>query len=88
MSCAQFAFDLWSCTDWQVGLLQRFYDPEEGRVLLDGIDIKSLQLQWLRSHIGVVSQEPVCACTSSSIALMSDECAMAKPGFLQEQSSD
>jgi len=40
-------------------LIQRFYDPENGQVLLDGKDIKTLNVSWLRSHIGIVSQEPV-----------------------------
>lgn len=42
-----------------IQLLQRFYDPESGRVLLDGRDMKDLNVAWLRSHIGIVSQEPV-----------------------------
>jgi ABC-type multidrug transport system fused ATPase/permease subunit len=42
-----------------IQLIQRFYDPEGGRVLLDGKDIKTLNVAWLRSHIGIVSQEPV-----------------------------
>ena len=42
-----------------IQLIQRFYDPDEGRVLLDGRDIKSLNVAWLRAHIGIVSQEPV-----------------------------
>ena len=42
-----------------VALLQRFYDPQAGSVRLDGTDIRTLHLKWLRSHIGVVSQEPV-----------------------------
>ncbi|XP_069816579.1 ATP-binding cassette sub-family B member 5 isoform X2 [Dendropsophus ebraccatus] len=42
-----------------VQLLQRFYDPCQGAVLFDSIDIKSLNVQWLRSQIGIVSQEPV-----------------------------
>ncbi|KAL7321325.1 hypothetical protein PS15m_001109 [Mucor circinelloides] len=41
-----------------VQLLQRFYDPFQGQILLDGIDIKDLNLSWLRQHLGVVSQEP------------------------------
>jgi len=40
-------------------LLQRFYDPESGEVLLDGRNIKSLNIKWLRQQIGLVSQEPV-----------------------------
>lgn len=39
-------------------LIPRFYDPSEGRVLVDGIDIRQLQLKSLRSHIGIVLQEP------------------------------
>ncbi|XP_063233028.1 ATP-dependent translocase ABCB1-like isoform X2 [Bacillus rossius redtenbacheri] len=39
-------------------LLLRFYDPTKGQVLLDGVDIKDLNLSWLRAQIGVVSQEP------------------------------
>jgi ABC-type cobalamin/Fe3+-siderophores transport system ATPase subunit len=35
-----------------VGLIERFYDPLEGRVLLDGRDIRSLKLHWLRSQVG------------------------------------
>jgi ATP-binding cassette, subfamily B (MDR/TAP), member 1 len=42
-----------------IQLIQRFYDPVEGHVDLDGHDIASLNLNWLRSHIGVVGQEPV-----------------------------
>ena len=42
-----------------IALLQRFYDPWQGRILLDGHDIKILNLQWLRSLIGYVQQEPV-----------------------------
>jgi len=40
-------------------LIQRFYDVDEGRILLDGQDIKTLNVAWLRSHIGIVSQESV-----------------------------
>uniref|UniRef100_A0AAQ4S6E1 ATP-binding cassette sub-family B member 5 n=1 Tax=Gasterosteus aculeatus aculeatus TaxID=481459 RepID=A0AAQ4S6E1_GASAC len=42
-----------------IQLLERFYDPREGRVLLDNTNAKQLNLQWLRSQIGIVSQEPV-----------------------------
>ena len=40
-------------------LLQRFYDPDGGEVLLGGKDVRTLNIKWLRQHIGVVSQEPV-----------------------------
>ncbi|KAA8591608.1 hypothetical protein FQN60_016982, partial [Etheostoma spectabile] len=42
-----------------IQLLERFYDPREGRVLLDNIDAKQLNIHWMRSQIGIVSQEPV-----------------------------
>lgn len=42
-----------------IALLLRFYDPTHGSILLDGVDIKKLNIQWLRSQIGIVSQEPV-----------------------------
>ena len=42
-----------------VQLVERFYDPDDGRVLLDGHNLKDLDLKWLRSKVGLVSQEPV-----------------------------
>ncbi|KAK4517720.1 uncharacterized protein ATC70_001062 [Mucor velutinosus] len=42
-----------------IQLLQRFYDASEGSVLVDGHDVKDYNVAWLRSQIGVVSQEPV-----------------------------
>ncbi|XP_021821988.1 ABC transporter B family member 11-like [Prunus avium] len=42
-----------------VSLLQRFYDPDSGRITLDGFEIQKLQLKWLRQQMGLVSQEPV-----------------------------
>jgi ATP-binding cassette subfamily B (MDR/TAP) protein 1 len=42
-----------------VGLLERFYDPDGGQVLLDGAELRTLSVRWLRSQIGLVSQEPV-----------------------------
>jgi len=42
-----------------IGLLERFYDPEQGAILLDGHDLRTLNVQWLRSIIGLVQQEPV-----------------------------
>lgn len=42
-----------------VSLLERFYDPIDGAILLDGRNIKALQLKWLRQQMGLVSQEPV-----------------------------
>ncbi|XP_030639390.1 ATP-dependent translocase ABCB1 [Chanos chanos] len=42
-----------------IQLLERFYDPLEGRVMLDDNDVKRLNIHWLRSQLGIVSQEPV-----------------------------
>ncbi|KAM6552266.1 hypothetical protein CsatB_002074 [Cannabis sativa] len=42
-----------------ISLLERFYDPDSGQVLIDGVDLKNLQLKWIREKIGLVSQEPV-----------------------------
>ncbi|KAJ6535983.1 P-loop containing nucleoside triphosphate hydrolase protein [Mycena vulgaris] len=47
-----------------VALVERFYDPLGGTVELDGIDLKSLNVRWLRSQIGLVSQEPVLFATT------------------------
>ena len=41
-----------------VSLVERFYDPTAGVIKLDGRDIKSLNIKWLRQNIGLVSQEP------------------------------
>ncbi|XP_060052280.1 ATP-dependent translocase ABCB1 isoform X2 [Erinaceus europaeus] len=42
-----------------VQLLERFYDPLSGTVLIDGKEIQHLNVQWLRAHLGIVSQEPI-----------------------------
>ena len=42
-----------------VNLIERLYDPVEGQILIDGIDIKDYNLEYLRSLIGYVQQEPV-----------------------------
>lgn len=43
-----------------IQLLERFYDPLAGRVLLDGQDISTLNVQEYRKNLALVSQEPVC----------------------------
>ncbi|TVU14508.1 hypothetical protein EJB05_37982, partial [Eragrostis curvula] len=40
-----------------IALVQQFYDPSEGTIKIDGINIKELQLKWIRSKIGLVSQD-------------------------------
>ncbi|KAL9659657.1 hypothetical protein QQ045_024465 [Rhodiola kirilowii] len=47
-----------------VALLQRFYDPLGGEILFDGVPIDRLQLKWLRSQMGLVSQEPALFATT------------------------
>lgn len=47
-----------------IALIERFYDPSSGEVLLDGFNIKNLELQWLREQIGLVNQEPALFATS------------------------
>jgi len=42
-----------------MALLLRFYSPDKGQVLLDGRDIRDLNLGWLRRQVGYVGQEPV-----------------------------
>lgn len=42
-----------------VKLLMRFFDPNKGKITIDGIDIREMTKEDLRSHMGVVPQEPV-----------------------------
>ncbi|KAF1781403.1 P-loop containing nucleoside triphosphate hydrolase [Phytophthora cactorum] len=58
-----------------IALLERFYDPSSGAVTLDGHDVRSLRLPWLRDRISLVSQEPVLF--SGTIA---ENIALGKPG--------
>ncbi|CAM9429594.1 unnamed protein product [Ascophyllum nodosum] len=42
-----------------IQLLLRFYDPSEGKITLDGRDVKDFNVRWLRTQMGYVGQEPV-----------------------------
>lgn len=42
-----------------VGLINRFYDPDYGSILIDGLDIRQVNLRSLRSQIGLVTQETI-----------------------------
>ena len=42
-----------------INLLIRFYDPQDGRILLDGIDLREYQLQDLRQRIGIIMQDVI-----------------------------
>ncbi|XP_073136578.1 ABC transporter B family member 21-like isoform X2 [Henckelia pumila] len=63
-----------------ISLIERFYDPNDGEVLIDGINIKEFQLKWLRSKIGLVSQEPVLFMGS-----IKDNIAYGKDGATDEE---
>ncbi|CAN6878132.1 unnamed protein product [Brassica oleracea] len=47
-----------------ISMIERFYEPTDGVVLLDGNDIRYLDLKWLRGHIGLVNQEPALFATT------------------------
>ncbi|KAL2535201.1 ABC transporter B family member 4 [Forsythia ovata] len=63
-----------------ISLIERFYDPQDGQVLIDGINLKELQLKWIRSKIGLVSQEPVLFTAS-----IKDNIAYGKDGATLEE---
>ncbi|CAF4127356.1 unnamed protein product, partial [Rotaria sordida] len=42
-----------------IQLLERFYDVTSGQLLIDGNDIRQLNLHWIRSQFGLISQEPI-----------------------------
>jgi ATP-binding cassette subfamily B protein len=56
-------------------LLARFYDPVAGRVMLDGVDVRELEPDWLREQIGMVAQEPVLFAMS-----LGDNISYGRPG--------
>jgi ATP-binding cassette, subfamily B (MDR/TAP), member 1 len=47
-----------------IQLMERFYDPVQGEIILDGHDIKNINLRHLRGCISLVSQEPVLFATT------------------------
>ncbi|KAI3944839.1 hypothetical protein MKW92_002206 [Papaver armeniacum] len=48
-----------------ISLVERFYDPQAGEVLIDGVNLKELQLKWVRENVvGLVSQEPTLFATT------------------------
>jgi len=58
-----------------IQLVERFYDPDSGSVTLDGVDLKKLNVRWLRQQIGLVGQEPVLFAGT-----ISENIANGKPG--------
>ncbi|PIA60695.1 hypothetical protein AQUCO_00300305v1 [Aquilegia coerulea] len=63
-----------------ISLIERFYDPQAGEVLIDGINLKEFQLRWIREKIGLVSQEPVLFASS-----IKDNIAYGKAGATIEE---
>uniref|UniRef100_A0A3Q3MZQ3 ATP-binding cassette, sub-family B (MDR/TAP), member 11a n=1 Tax=Mastacembelus armatus TaxID=205130 RepID=A0A3Q3MZQ3_9TELE len=62
-----------------IQLIQRFYNPQEGMVTLDGHDICTLNIQWLRSLIGIVEQEPALFATT-----IAENIRFGRPGVTME----
>ena len=63
-----------------VQLIERFYEPAEGTITLDGRDINTLDVKWLRGQLGLVGQEP--ALFSMSIL---ENIRLGKPGATLEE---
>ncbi|XP_024965312.1 ABC transporter B family member 20-like [Cynara cardunculus var. scolymus] len=63
-----------------IPLLERHYDPTLGEVLLDGVNTKSLKLEWFRRQIGLVTQEPALTCLS-----ITDNIAYGRPNITFKQ---
>src|SRR5207247_9616958 len=58
-----------------VSLLTRFYDPTEGQILLDGVDVREYRLADLRDQFAIVLQDPVLFSTS-----IGENIAYGRPG--------
>jgi ATP-binding cassette subfamily B protein len=63
-----------------VKLIPRFYDPQEGRILIDGVDIRNMKISSLRRHIGVVHQDVFLFPTS-----IRENIAYGKPSATREE---
>ncbi|XP_019439667.1 PREDICTED: ABC transporter B family member 9-like [Lupinus angustifolius] len=63
-----------------ISLLERFYDPDSGEVLIDGVNLKSFQVRWIREQIGLVGQEPVLFAAS-----IKENIAYGKEGATDEE---
>ena len=63
-----------------ISLIERFYDPQAGEVLIDSVNIKQFQLKWIRQKIGLVSQEPALFATT-----IKENIAYGKDGATTEE---
>ncbi|KAK7331427.1 hypothetical protein VNO77_25652 [Canavalia gladiata] len=63
-----------------ISLLERFYDPDAGEVLIDGVNLKNMQVRWIREQIGLVSQDPILFSTS-----IKENIAYGKEGATDEE---
>ena len=64
-----------------LNLIDRFYNPVEGAISLDGEDISAYNIQWLRKRIGVVTQQPLLMPTTvfANIAFWMEVCTNPFP---------
>ena len=63
-----------------VSLVERFYDPTSGEVLIDGVNLKKLRLKCVREKVGLVSQEPILFTTT-----IRENIAYGKEGATNEE---
>ncbi|CAN6241764.1 unnamed protein product [Urochloa humidicola] len=63
-----------------IALVQRFYDASEGIIKIDEVDIKELQLKWIRSQMGLVSQDHALFGTS-----VKENILFGKPGASMDE---
>ena len=63
-----------------VSLIERLYDPTGGMILLDGKPISDLDIEWMRSQVGIVSQEPILFATT-----IYDNILYGKPSATREE---
>ena len=66
-----------------VQLIERFYDPTAGIITLDGVDLRDINVSWLRQQIGLVSQEPTLFATT-----IKENIRMAKPDATDKEVED